>query len=141
MNTSLKRLPPSGKGWMLMAAGYRTPGGSVVDVWDHVSGLRCLSAVDWADQNPPGSGIVAPHYHVSATFQAPFPRSCTDQEMEFVRGTFTLGTAEEDNHGPGIARHLWLLVGRDREPTCPCKADEKRTVDGPRVRHDPEDPK
>lgn len=129
------RLRPVGKGWILQLLGFSTPGGAVVDMWDHESGVRCLSGVDWVDQNPPGSGIVAPHFHVSATFQEP-RRACTDQELEFVREAFSLGTAEEDNHGPGIARHLWILCGRLREPVCPCKKDEIRTVEGHRVRHD-----
>lgn len=64
------------------------------------------------------------------------PRACTDQEMELVRAAFELGGAEEDNHGKGIARHLWAVVGRDREPKCPCKQDQDAIAEGPRVRHD-----
>jgi len=64
------------------------------------------------------------------------PRACTDEEMERVRQAFGLAGAEEDNHGPGIARHLWIVCGREKEPPCPCKQDEQRTVEGPRVRHD-----
>ena len=104
--------------------------------WAHESGIGVLSAVEMVEQNPPGSGIVMPHYHVSATHQGGVPRACTDQEMEEVRAAFDMGGAEEDNHGPGIARHLWIMVGRDREPECPCKQDEDRIVEGDRVRYE-----
>ena len=129
-------LRPNGGGWRFLRR--RTIEGGMQEAWGSSSlGVLVLSAVDIVDQNPPGAGIVAPHYHVSATHRAgAAPRACTDEEMERVRAAFGMGGAEEDNHGRGIARHLWLLCGRDREPECPCKQDEDRTVDGPRVRHD-----
>ena len=124
---------PDGRGWR--RAGVVEQIRAVV--WEHESGIRALSSVDVADKDYHGSGRVAPHYHVSATFRLLVPpRACTDQEMEFVRGAFHLGGAEEDNHGEGIARHLWAVVGRDREPKCPCKQDQNAIVEGPRVRHD-----
>ncbi len=130
-------LRPSGPGWTLvrrvkLATGHEADGWLNGDV-----GAACLSCVEIVEQNPPGSGIVAPHYHVSATHPfGPVRRACTDEEMERVRAAFGLAGAEEDNHGDGIARHLWILCGREREPACPCKQDEQRTVEGPRVRHD-----
>lgn len=109
------------------------------DAWVNPElGLFVLSATEIAEQNPPGSGLAAPHYHVSATWRAGLPRTCTDEEMERVREAFGLAGAEEDNHGQGIARHLWILCGREKEPTCACKQDEQRTVEGDRVRYDVE---
>ena len=133
---NVKPRRPTGKGWR-----YRghpaLPGLRHAEHWAHDSGIHCLSSIDVADQDYHGSGVVAPHFHVSATMRVILPaRACTDQEMELVRGAFDLGGAEEDNHGRGIARHLWAVVGRDREPKCPCKQDQDAIVEGPRVRHD-----
>lgn len=125
--------------------------GQTADGWlNRRAQLGVLSSVHVAEQNPPGSGVLAPHYHVSVVALPgvdPTPGNirrsmaggrcvATDQELELVRAAFGMGGAEEDNHGEGVARHLWLLCGRDREPECPCKQDEQRTVEGDRVRHD-----
>lgn len=127
-------LRPAGREWRPLGRVQLESGPALV--WQHESGVCCLSTVEMVEQNPPGSGIVAPHFHVSATWRGGLPRTCTDQEMEVVRAGFGLAGAEEGNHGAGIARHLWILVGRQREPECPCKQDEQRTVEGPRVRYD-----
>lgn len=126
---------PSTRGWRYLG---RTPTGSGTSAatWLHDSGIGVLSSVDVVDLEPPAAGIVAPHFHVSATFRdrgTGHRRACTDQELEQVRAAFGMGGADEDNHGPGIARHLWMLCGRDREPACPCKADEPRETIGPRT--------
>lgn len=129
-----------GRGWRWMGA-YPLPTGIVAQGFTHDDhGIRCLSAVEIVEQNPPGSGLMVPHYHVSATFTTPTSRrACTDQELELVREAFGLAGAEEDNHGPGIARHLWIACGREKEPECPCKQDEQRIVEGDRVRHETPD--
>jgi hypothetical protein len=43
------------------------------DHWSHESGIHCLSAVDVADVDYHGSGVFAPHYHVSATMRLLYP--------------------------------------------------------------------
>lgn len=108
-------------------------------IWYHRDGLKVLTAVESVEKNPPGSGLVIPHFHVSATRHTTprAYRTCTDQEIEMVRRDFDMGGAEEDNHGAGKARHLWLACDRegDREPECPCKQDEDVLVEGDRVQH------
>lgn len=105
--------------------------GGFAMVW-RCDGIQVLSAVE----SPEGF----PEFHVSVTVATglayPERRCATDQEIEFVRSQFAMGGAEEDNHGAGIARHLWLRVDADRQDPCPCKQDEERTVEGDRVRHD-----
>ncbi len=105
--------------------------GSVVLLW-RCDGIQVLSAVE----SPEGF----PEFHVSVTvltgLEYPEKRCATDQELELVRAAFEMGGAEEDNHGKGIARHLWLKVGSHRQDACACKQDEERTVEGDRVRHD-----
>lgn len=96
--------------------------------------ISCFSAIEMVEQNPPGSKIIAPHFHVSAVkLVGGRPHTCSDQDMELVRAAFGLGGAEEDNHGPGKARHLWILCGREKEPACPCKQDELQVRTGDRV--------
>ena len=127
------KTPPCGA-WKLAG---RVQAGVVYD--NHETGIRVVSSVDSVERNPPGSGLHTPHFHVSATkWVAPFqaPIICTDQDMEPTRRDFGMGGAEEDNHGKGAARHLWLECSRDVEPECPCKQDEERTVEGQRVRYD-----
>lgn len=105
-------------------------------IWDNpATGVRVLSSIHLVPKNTDGS-VLVPHFHISATHQAGRPaRACTDQEMEVVRRDFDMGGAEEDNHGPGIARHLWLACGEEREPECPCKQDEHRLVEGARLQY------
>jgi hypothetical protein len=134
-------LRASVNGWRWLGV-YPLPTGGQAHGWSHDEHwLRCLSAVEMVEQNPPGSGLVVPHFHVSVTFSCALTgvrRAATDQEVELVRAAFGLAGAEEDNHGPGIARHLWIACGREKEPACPCKQDEQRIGEGDRVRHEPE---
>lgn len=126
-------LPPKGTaaaGWTLQGIVLIAPH-STARSYAHVSGLTVLSAVE----APEG----VPEYHVSvcawvmSTRQKRVP---TDEEIEQVRAAFSMGGAEEDNHGPGCVRHLWLRVDRDRQDPCPCKQDEERIVEGDRVRYE-----
>lgn len=131
-----KPLRPKVPGW-IPAGRVDLPHGGWAEHWIH-RGMRLslFSAVDVVDVEP-AKAVIAPHYHVSVVnLRTAIPASCSDEEMERVREAFDLAGAEEDNHGPGKARHLWILCGRTREPQCPCKQDEERTVDGTRVRHD-----
>lgn len=143
MNTTWNNLPPKraigAPGWFRLDMSQVVTPQGCAEAWRNLDlGLQVITSVELVERNPPGSGIVAPHFHVSAIHRSGMggQRACTDQELELVRAAFGMGAAEEDNHGPGIARHLWILVGADREPACPCKAAEVRTVEGPRVRHD-----
>ena len=103
-------------------------------------GVFVLSSVDIAETSK-GTGIAMPHWHVSASQLWPKVGICTDQHMERVRADFGMGGAHEDNHGKGKVRHLWLLGGATKEEECACKQDEERTVEGDRVRHDPQEAK
>lgn len=90
------------------------------------SGFQVISAVEVVERN---EGVVeVPHFHVSTCYGSDpqMRRTCTDEEMERVRADFSMGGAEEDNHGPGIVRHLWLECGKSRQSDCACKTDEPR---------------
>lgn len=117
-----------------------TGGRSSAVVWQvrGLSGLQVLSAVDVAEDT--ATGLALPQWHLSVVRREPpafEPGVASDQHMEVVRAAFGMGGAEEDNHGPGVARHLWLVCGRTRQPDCACKADEERIVEGDRIRYEP----
>lgn len=110
------------------------PGGTYAIAYQ-LDSLCVLSAVEWAE-SADGSDVIVPHWHVSVATIEPGGgrRVSTDEEVERVRAAFDMGGADEDNHGPGIVRHLWLQVGKRVEEVCPCKQDEDRIVEGDRVR-------
>lgn len=74
---------------------------------------------------PDGSGRVGPHWFVSVSVRGG-RRRAADSELRLVRVAFGMpeGAAEEDNHHPGIARHLWMPVAPAERRACSCKADE-----------------
>lgn len=93
--------------------------------------LRVLSALALA-KAPSGDDTIL-QWHLSVSRP---PRSADgrgrrpdDAELRRVRLAFDLVDAEEDNHHPGIARHLWLPVDPARRVGCECKADEVVVVE------------
>ncbi len=85
------------------------------------SGLKVLSEL--ADLVLPGrdDGAVGPTWLVSASYKG---RRCTDAQVGVVRAAFGMQEAEEDNHEPGIARKLFLVVAVADRVACDCKEDE-----------------
>lgn len=121
---------PTGKGWTFCGFRMLPPPCYKALLWQSDDGLSVLSAVE----DPEGPE----EFHLSAVcfINATKQRVCTDEEMERVRADFGMGGAEEDNHGPGNARHLWLRTDKDTQEECPCKQDEERVVEGSRVRYE-----
>ena len=79
-------------------------------------------------------GLVVPHIHVSVAVDSNprlQRRRPTDPELAFVRAEFDIEDAEEDNHSPGVARHLFLPLHLPRGSVgvCECKADEEQVVE------------
>ncbi|MFH5911733.1 hypothetical protein, partial [Clostridium perfringens] len=52
-------------------------------------------------------GLVCPHNHLSISVVGQGRRP-SDDEMAAAREAFDMVDAEEDNHSPGVARHLFL---------------------------------
>lgn len=67
-------------------------------------------------------------WHVSLVV-AHARRRPTNAELRLVRLAFGMVDAEEDNHEPGRARHLWLIVDPTRRRACEYKVDEVTTVE------------
>lgn len=71
---------------------------------------------------PDGSGEVGLQWHLSIVRRQ--AARATDEDVMRTRRAFGLLEAEEDNHEPGRARHLWLPVDPARRVDCECKATE-----------------
>lgn len=76
-----------------------------------------------------GPDDIIPQWHVSVSVDGGARRRPTDQELMLVRRAFEMTDAEEDNHHPGNARHLWLPVDPARRVGCQCKDDEVVVVE------------
>lgn len=98
--------------------------------WVHTkSGTSVLSAVIAAKL--PRSGRVGPQWHVSVVDRksATAASRPSDGQMSLARCAFDLLAAEEDNHHPGRARHLFLPVDPSERVECECKTDEVVVTD------------
>jgi len=75
-------------------------------------------------------GIIVPTFHVSASVPDQ-DRRATDAEMDIVRRDFDMEDAEEDNHSPGVARHLFrpAHLPKGTVGICGCKEDEEEVVE------------
>lgn len=73
---------------------------------------------------------VGPQWHVS-TSAGSFSerRRPTDEELLRVIVAFSLPAFEEDNHHPGVARHLWCPVDPAFRGICECKLTEITIVE------------
>lgn len=88
--------------------------------------LRVISTVDVAEY-PDGKGT-GPQWHLSVAI-AGMERRPSAVEMKLVRRAFEMLDAEEDNHEPGNARHLFLPIDKAHRVDCECKASEVQVVD------------
>jgi hypothetical protein len=96
-----------------------------VVAWQRGS-LCVISALDLAEY-PDGDGA-GPQWHVSTTGDHGH-RRVTDAELLHVRRAFGMLDAEEDNHHPGAARHLFLVCDPARRVSCECKVTEVTIVE------------
>jgi hypothetical protein len=88
-------------------------------VWASRAGLHVISALEVASY-PDGQGE-GPQWHVSVSKGGKRPK---DKELRAALRAFGMVGAEEDNHHPGVARHLWLPVDPSRRVDCECKEEE-----------------
>jgi hypothetical protein len=102
-------------------------------IWHHVSGVVVLS--ECSPMLIDGMDIVTPQWLVSVS--GPGGKRPNNNQLAMVRRDFDMWAAEEDNHEPGIARKLFLIVDpmlRAQHAVCACKTDETLHVEEDRYR-------
>lgn len=83
----------------------------------------------------PGSGeppLIGPTWHLSASrpgTQAEARCTVTDEDLLRVADCFALPAFDEDNHHPGIARHLFCPLEEEYRSACECKVAEQLIVE------------
>lgn len=101
--------------------------------WRSHDGLVVVSALEHAFL--PGSGDppqVGPQWLVSVSRTAGGANGrcrATDGDVERVVDSFAMPAWDEDNHHPGIARHLWCPVEVRYQQACECKVTERVIVE------------
>jgi hypothetical protein len=88
-------------------------------------GLLVISAVDLMT-SPIDKEATTPTWHVSASR---LNAVVSDKDIAFVRKSFSMQDAEEDNHEPGRARHLFLQVELEHRADCECNDTEVTYVE------------
>lgn len=115
-------LKPRSRAWTRISD---YPGPNILDSHIFIRGpLRVISTLTMAKLPRREDGGL--QWHVSASRAGRRP---SDRDMELVRAAFGLRDAEEDNHHPGIARHLWLPVDPAHRVGCECAEDERVVVE------------
>jgi hypothetical protein len=93
--------------------------------WRSADGLLVVSQL--ADMNLPGSDhLVGPTWLVSVSRAG--RRASGDDLMRVIRA-FEMPAWDEDNHHPGIARHLFCPVAEQWRNVCDCKITETTITD------------
>jgi hypothetical protein len=129
-----EKTPKAGTPWRRILAPPREHGVLSRSAWV-LGGQIVISDLVEAEL-PNGSGDAGLQWHLSVSDN--LSRPC-DRDVLRVRMTFDMREAEEDNHHPGVARHLFLVVDPADRIACECKATEIQRVepDGYRWSDDP----
>jgi len=96
----------------------------VVSSWWRLGSLRVLSGMDGMKSAVDKSTV--PHWHVSVSRIGGHP---SDADVAVVRKAFGMNDAEEDNHEPGRARHLFLAIDPAHRAPCECNTAEMTIVE------------
>lgn len=98
------------------------PGSST---WTSHDGLVVVSAIH--DSYLPGTDdtLVGPQWLVSVSRPAgPDRCNVSDDDLLRVVECFAMPAWDEDNHHPGVARHLWCPLDEQYRHACECKVSE-----------------
>lgn len=88
-------------------------------------GLHVISSLENADL--PGSGDPpqqGPSWLITVSKPGPERCNVTDDDLRRVIDAFAMPAYDEDNHHPGIARHLWCPLDERYQQACECKLTE-----------------
>lgn len=104
--------------------------------WTSHDWLRVCSTLEHSIL-PGTDDEVGPQWHLSVSKAVPhlykgMPSRAnrpSDADMARVIDAFRVPGGEEDNHHPGVARHLWCPVVEQYRTTCECKLSEATVVE------------
>lgn len=125
------------RGELVPIAGFsriRTPLPDASTGWRSHDGLFVVSSC--FDAPLPGSGEppkIGPSWLVSVSRPAgPRTARCKATPADVVRvvASFAMPAFDEDNHHPGLARHLWCPMDPQYQDACECKLTEETITDG-----------
>lgn len=93
--------------------------------WVTHDGLVAISAIHVSYLPGTQDTKVGPQWLVSVS-RPGGPRRCnvTDEDLARVVECFAMPAWDEDNHHPGVARHLWCPVDEQYRSACECKVTE-----------------
>jgi len=104
--------------------GTHTYKGGTAEIYDHPSGMRVLSSVDWVS-GADGKGL---EFHISISAMG--GRANRDQVRQAL-ADFGMRKGIEDNHVPnGKARNFWLPVDPALKAGCHCFETEEPHDEG-----------
>jgi len=96
-------------------------------MWRSHDGLVVISSLNHAYLPGTQDTEIGPQWHVSVSRA---PERSLVADVERVVECFGMPAFDEDNHHPGIARHLWCPVDERYRQGCECKLTEQLIVDG-----------
>lgn len=110
----------------------KTRRGGYGNAWRSHDGLLVVSTLEQSVL-PGGDGAIGPQWLVSVSrHEGGLDARCrvTPADVERVVAAFDMPAFDEDNHHPGVARHLWCPVDERYRSACECKTTERTIVDG-----------
>lgn len=96
-------------------------------VWLSADGLLAISDLTQA-LLPGADGVAGPTWHISVSRRGPNTHP-TNDDLRRVIDAFEMPGFDEDNHFPGVARHLFCPVDERYRGACECKLTETLITD------------
>jgi hypothetical protein len=94
-----------------------------MSAWRSNDGVLTVTSGCHVTELPGGAGRVGPSWLVAVSTAA--GRRATADEVRHVVATFAMPAWDEDNHHPGVARHLWCPHDEAARLACECKVNER----------------
>lgn len=112
---------PGGGQWQQGVVNWEVrPGTLAISVWHAPDGMRVISSLCLAAL-PGTQDQAGPTWHVSVSVLGRRP---TDAEFQAALAAFGMLEGDEDNHHPGVARHVFMPLDPAYRKVCECKTDE-----------------
>lgn len=128
MSTGDRRLTPSHGFSRARHLERRSARALTATVWVSADGLRVLSDLVRCQLPGQAEGEIGWQWLVSASRNGRDERP-TDDDLRRVIDAFGMPAHDEDNHHPGVARHLWCPLDPEYRSACECKLTETLVVE------------